>query len=346
MVGIAMRAAFSLGLHVQQHDDQTVSAARRQSMICTWWSLHSLESLLSSITGRPSIIPNEDITTPLPGVLASSSDQHQQQQPQQTQQRAATGTINLDFLDADTNLNLLTQQIISNLYTQRRSAPSWDYLQQATVSLVGDLDKWAVDHLPELRSSQEWNNNNPASYRQQQQQQQQQQREGFLLKLQYYRLKILSTRPSLRRVERCFEAGTDDFNSLDQSVADTCVRAAQDVASLLVSEPHVKSLYEKGPWWTIVHNSKLEITFLNVATCLTKAALFFLLLHNSHASTRRPHDRHLSPRPLPRRPRPFHPSRPPARLVTPRHVRHQRARGARLPFHLFDRQDERAVGLG
>jgi len=254
MVGIAMRAAFSLGLHVQ-HDDQTVSAARRQSMICTWWSLHSLESLLSSITGRPSIIPNEDITTPLPGVLAFSDHHQQQQQQQQTQQRAATGTINFDFLDADTNLNLLTQQIISNLYTQRRSAPSWDYLQQATVSLVGDLDKWAVDHLPELRS-QEWNNNNPPAHRQQQQQQ----REGFLLKLQYYRLKILSTRPSLRRVERCFEAGTDDFNSLDQSVADTCVRAAQDVASLLASEPHIKSLYEKGPWWTIVHNSKLEIS--------------------------------------------------------------------------------------
>lgn len=252
MVGIAMRAAFSLGLHVQ-HDDQTVSAAQRQSMICTWWSLHSLESLLSSITGRPSIIPNEDITTPLPGVLTSDQTQR------------ATGVVNFDFLDADTNLNLLTQQIISNLYTQRRSAPSWDYLQQSAVSLVGDLDKWAVDHLPELHS-QEWN---PAH--------RQQQREGFLLKLQYYRLKILSTRPSLRRLERCFEAGTDDFNSLDQSVADTCVRAAQDVTSLLASEPDIKSLYEKGPWWTIVHNSKL-ITFAHYAPCsftLTKPFLFF-----------------------------------------------------------------------
>ncbi|RYN18350.1 hypothetical protein AA0112_g11629 [Alternaria arborescens] len=221
-------------------------------MICTWWSLHSLESLLSSITGRPSIIPNEDITTPLPGVLASNQ--------QQTQQRAATGTVNFDFLDADTNLNLLTQQIISNLYTQRRSAPSWDYLQQATVSLVGDLDKWAVDHLPELHS-QEWNN--PVN--RQQQQQQQQQRDGFLLKLQYYRLKILSTRPSLRRVERCSEAGTDDFNSLDQSVADMCVRAAQDVASLLASESHIKSLYEKGPWWTIVHNIMQALAVLMIA---------------------------------------------------------------------------------
>ncbi|CAN9305979.1 unnamed protein product [Alternaria alternata] len=201
--------------------------------------LHSLESLLSSITGRPSIIPNEDITTPLPGVLASDQTQ-------------GTGVVNSEFLDADANLNLLTQRIISNLYTQRRSTPSWDYLQQITVSLVGDLDKWAVDQIPELLS-QEWNSA-PT-----------QQRERFLLKLQYYRLKILCTRPSLHRVERCFEAGTDDFDSLDQSVADACVRAAQDVASLLASEPHMKSLYEKGPWWTIVHNFMQALAVLMIA---------------------------------------------------------------------------------
>jgi hypothetical protein len=200
-------------------------------MVCTWWSLHALESLLSSITGRPSIIPNEDITTPLPGVATA----------EQTQR---AGVPNFGFLDADTHLNLLTQQIISNLYTQRRSSPSWDYLQQITVTLVGDLDKWAVDYVPQTYSD-EWDSVHM------------QQREVFLLKLQYYRLKILTTRPSLRRVERCTEAGTDDFNSLDLSVAETCVQSARDVASLLTSVPHGKSLYEKGPWWTIVHNSRL-----------------------------------------------------------------------------------------
>jgi hypothetical protein len=208
-------------------------------MICTWWSLHSLESLLSSITGRPSIIPNEDITTPLPGAFASDQTQR-------------AGVVNFDFLNADTNLNLLTQQIISHLYTQRKSTPSWDYLQQTTAALVGDLDKWAVDHISEFRSQE----SNSAHM---------QQRDVFLLKLQYYRLKILCTRPSLRRIERCFEAGTDDFNSLDESVAEACVRAAHDVASLLASEPQLKSLYEKGPWWTIVHNIMQALAVLMIA---------------------------------------------------------------------------------
>ncbi|KAG9187290.1 hypothetical protein G6011_05161 [Alternaria panax] len=257
MVGIAMRSAFSLGLHVQ-YDDQSVSAAHRQSIVCTWWSLHALESLLSSITGRPSIISNEDITTPLPGVLS-------------TEQIQRTGVVSFDFLDADTNLNLLTQQIISNLYTQRRSTPSWDYLQQTTISLVGDLDKWAVDYMPQIHS-EEWNADHA------------QQREIFLLKLQYYRLKILTTRPSLRRVERCFEAGTEDFNSLDQSVAETCVQAARDVASLLAAVPHVKRLYERGPWWTIVHNIMQALAVLLIATSVPDH--FRDTLPSSHHSIR------------------------------------------------------------
>jgi hypothetical protein len=243
MVGLAVRSAFSLGLHVQ-HDDQTVSTTQRQSMVCTWWSLYSLESLLSSITGRPSIIPDEDITAPLPSAFASDQTQR-------------AGVVNFDFHIADTNLNLLTQQIISNLYTQRKSAPSWVYVQQTTVLLVADLDKWAVDHIPGLLS-QEWNSTHMP------------QREVYLLKLQYYRLKILCTRPSLRRVERCLEAGIDASTSLDESVAEACVRAAHDVASLLASEPHIKSVYEKGPWWTIVHNSTLIPPRLHLLHLITR----------------------------------------------------------------------------
>jgi hypothetical protein len=230
MAGIAMRSAFSLGLHVQD-PDPSILPARRQDMVRTWWSLHFLESLLSSMTGRPSIIPNEDITTSPPSTIPDD------------QVKGGLGkTADSGFMDASSHLNLLTQQIITSLYTQRRLTPSWDYVQQMIISLVAELDKWAVGSIPQyLGGNQNMNF--------------EQHREIMLLKLQYYRLKILSTRPSLRRIERCFEAGNDEYTSLEQSVAETCIQAAQDVAALVAGENNIKALYEKGPWWSIVHNS-------------------------------------------------------------------------------------------
>jgi hypothetical protein len=259
MVGIAMRAAFSLGLHVQgSNPDQLVPPTQRQNMIRTWWSLHSLESLLSSITGRPSVIPNEDITTPSPSVGCDEETEG-----------IAGKMIASDFADVDSNLNLLTQQIISDLYTQRRSTPSWDYIQRVIISLVSDLDKWAIDSIPQSHGS-----NRKVSF--------EQQRETTLLRFQHYRLKILITRPSLRRIERCYETGSDGYSARDQSVAETCIQTAQDVASLVAGTNTVKTLYEQGPWWSIVHNSMFVNPHAN-SSSLTSS--------HSHASPRRPHER-------------------------------------------------------
>ncbi|KAL6159208.1 hypothetical protein ACJQWK_04085 [Exserohilum turcicum] len=246
MAGGAMRSAFSLGLHVQQ-EDQSMSVARQQNKVDTWWSLHALESLLSSITGRPGTFPGEEITTPTPKAFSDIlSGTHGQ--------GASVATNNM-FLNADSNLHLLTQQVMSSLYTQRKFTPSWPQVQQIMVGLVGDLDKWAVDCVPQFHSDI-W----AMSYNQQ--------RENSLLKLQYYRVKILTTRPSLRRIERCSELGSVDFTGLDQSMAEACIQAASDVVSVLGTVPDIKTLYEKGPWWTIVHNVMQALAVLmNAIAC-------------------------------------------------------------------------------
>ncbi|KAJ6273224.1 hypothetical protein PSV08DRAFT_385628 [Bipolaris maydis] len=242
----AMQSALSLGLHVQQ-EDLSMSAARQQSRIDTWWSLHALESLLGSITGRPNTLPGDEITTPSSKTFFDTiSSAYGQGAPKIT---------NMAFLDADSSLHMLTQQVIYSLYTQRKLVPPWSRVQQTMVALVGDLDKWVVDCVPHLHSE-----NSAMDYNQQ--------RDNSLLKFQYYRVKILMTRPSLRRIERSTESGSGEFTSLDQSMAEACIQAASDVVALLGTVPDIATLYEKGPWWTIVHNVMQALAILmNAIAC-------------------------------------------------------------------------------
>ncbi|EUC28529.1 hypothetical protein COCCADRAFT_40961 [Bipolaris zeicola 26-R-13] len=246
MVRGAMQSALSLGLHVQQ-EDYSMSAARQQSRVDTWWSLHALESLLGSITGRPSTLPGDEITTPSSKAFFDAISG--------TYGQGAPRTTNMAFLDADSNLHIITQQVISSLYTQRKLVPPWSHIQRKMVALVGDLDKWVVDCVPHFHS-ENW----AMDYAQQ--------RNNSLLKLQYYRVKILMTRPSLRRIERSTESGSGEFTSLDQSMAEACIQAAIDVVALLGTVPDIATLYEKGPWWTIVHNVMQALAILmNAIAC-------------------------------------------------------------------------------
>ncbi|EUC40028.1 hypothetical protein COCMIDRAFT_41571 [Bipolaris oryzae ATCC 44560] len=231
----AMQSALSLGLHVQQ-EDRSMSAARQQSRVDTWWSLHALESLLGSITGRPSTLPGDEITTPSSKAFFDTLSGMYGQ--------GAPITTNMAFLDADSSLHTIMQQVISSLYTQRKLIPPWSHVQQKMVALVGDLDKWVVDCVPHFHS-ESWAMDDA------------QQRNNSLLKFQYYRVKILMTRPSLRRIERSTESESGEFTSLDQSMAEACIQAASDVVALLGTVPDTTTLYEKGPWWTIVHNGWL-----------------------------------------------------------------------------------------
>ncbi|KAF1911386.1 fungal-specific transcription factor domain-containing protein [Ampelomyces quisqualis] len=227
-VGSAIRLAIASGLHTQSHYS-LLEPKQGQLIVDTWWSLHNLENLLSSMTGRSSMLHNEYVTTPLPSTAADYA------------QQSTAPTSSMAYPDAQIYLANLSQEILSNLYTERRSARSWPQIHAIMTAMQTELDDWAVEAIPDPLEGPQTHD-----------------AQHMMLKKQYCRVRILITRPSLRRIERCSETGSEEFTASDQDFAETCIQTAQDVAAPLPNDVDARLLYEKGPWWTVVHNSKVS----------------------------------------------------------------------------------------
>jgi hypothetical protein len=228
MVSTALRFALALKFHV--HDERSVTENQQRKAISeTWWSLYCLESILSSITGRPCMLRNEDITAPLPSDFAATGGKDN-----------STTSRTMSYEDANVQLATLTQRVSSKLYTERRVTRAWTQIQASITSLLLELDDWALEAMPEHLQGAD------ATPEVQHQQ--------LLLKKQYYRLRLLITRPCLCRFEQCHDLNTGIHTSLDRALAELCIQTAQDEVSLLPDPIDLKLLYEKGPWWTVVHN--------------------------------------------------------------------------------------------
>ncbi|RMZ69507.1 fungal specific transcription factor domain-containing [Pyrenophora seminiperda CCB06] len=258
MIGFSIRLALALGLHLR-NEDPSLDDARREPLVRTWWCLHSIECLVSSITGRPPVIANEDCTVPHPQTMARASDEDSSasQQtsrirtryspPQNTSSNSSEsgrqGTGGNHYFVTYINLSLISQKVLLNLYSPRTATQSWEYIQTRITQLLNELDEWSKSALPleDIRTSG-WSHRPDHS------------RERFLLKIYYWSTMILITRPCLCRIERRIESESGRSVDFNRKTAETCVHAAREMTRLLPDQPDTGFIYSQGPWWDVVHN--------------------------------------------------------------------------------------------
>src|SRR3954464_7722557 len=65
MIGLSIRFAMSLGLHLR-NEDLKATPAYKEELARIWWSLHAIECVLSAATGRPWVVGKENCTVPAP----------------------------------------------------------------------------------------------------------------------------------------------------------------------------------------------------------------------------------------------------------------------------------------
>lgn len=169
MVGISLRYAQAAGLHLR-NEDTSVPATTKRTSAQIWWALHSIECILTSITGRPRVIERKDCTVPPPRVLAdkqfdvtskpsaitSVNNQSATIENSSAQDKAVEmpgplpRTQTLDsFLDAWTQLDVLQHKTLSVLYAAKTAVHSWKHMQDEIASLTTELDEWALHALPQ-----------------------------------------------------------------------------------------------------------------------------------------------------------------------------------------------------
>ncbi|ORY00961.1 hypothetical protein BCR34DRAFT_102002 [Clohesyomyces aquaticus] len=114
--------------------------------------------------------------------------------------------------------------------------------QKDIATLTEELDAWAVTALPKdpglgalkIKPSVK--------------------REQLLLAFQYYSTRLLISRPYLCRLERQIRGQSNTSAAFNNKTAAACVQAAHTITGLLPDEPDLSFVYQRGPWWCIVHN--------------------------------------------------------------------------------------------
>jgi hypothetical protein len=283
-VGVALRFAFSLGLHVR-NEDPSASATKREMLVRIWWSLYCLERLLSIITGRPSIIVDSVCSVPLPAPFPADEVADHMDEVSRlrnplgypaSQFTASSSVISPTFSSFDydminpprtpigmgpmaancgsyfkalVQLGIITQNILTSLYSASTMIRALADIQQDMVQLSQRLDQWVVSvpsefnfqtHDPRAGS----NLSSPACFR-----------ERVLLGFNFCSARILLTRPCLFALNHSQAAA--DLNiptTFIRRMADICVDAAKTVTDFLPDQPNALFVYENGPWWCIVHS--------------------------------------------------------------------------------------------
>jgi hypothetical protein len=142
MIGVSIRLALALGLHLRNEDPEA-EESKKESLVRTWWSLHSTECLVSAITGRPPVIAFEDCTVSLPRSLpgeqldfkdplkisarrGTGCNSPQTSKGSQTSESGQRDPGRDHYLINHTNITIVSQKALLELYSPRTAAKSWE----------------------------------------------------------------------------------------------------------------------------------------------------------------------------------------------------------------------------
>jgi hypothetical protein len=291
-----MRYAQAAGMHLDNRDP-AISPERKRITQQMWWSLHSVECIISSITGRPCVSMQEDYTGNSLGTVSSISSTHQRTPDHerahsipkhnnpgrqsadipivesQHSKSITSETITfkpepVNFTERHKGIDHILRRALVGLYSANRAHISWKKMRKRTAALMSTLQEWAeAANLPQIPLTTPNLSLNMD-------------RAQLLLTFYYLSVMITITRPFLRRSDLRSRNQSQKTIEFNKSTAEMCVQAALSFTLLLPDTPDPRWLYENGPWWSSVHNCKTHLNIQQARTdflLVMQAMVVFLL---------------------------------------------------------------------
>jgi hypothetical protein len=231
-----------------------------------WWGLYSLKQTLAIVTGYPSMIMDPCCSVPLPipvpeeqildGMEAaygmcngSASSTFMNQGWSDDVIEHPCTPVGLEtmeansgsFLKATAQLSIITQSILTSLYSAAYMAKSAGEVQKSMAQLEQCLDGWVLS-LPMEFNFQGPVNGASMTFA----------RERMLLGFQCCSARMLLARPCFDVQRQAWREGNEA--SLARRIGNSCIEAAKTVVNFLPDEPSSPFIYDQGPWWCIVHH--------------------------------------------------------------------------------------------
>lgn len=302
LIGSAVRGALCLGLHLRNVGSCT-SDISKEIRYRVWWSLYTIEHLLTVMTGRPSCITDNSCTTPLPvpfdesdfqkkdvARLISSPLRGNPSQPERISVCSGTPGMTAS-LDSDSNeVPSGTKDAEMGKAEYLKSLPpcmSLYFLQLASLTSISKRmtvklyspeaaqSPWATTEFTIqslMLDIDSWLMNLPPAYDFTSAQTSQcpaSQRMG--LALFFYSTKIGITRPCLCRLDSSGLQSDKTYEFCNNAAAE-CVESACHMLTLFPDTPDGALLHKVSPWWCILH-------FLMQATTVLLLELAFKVQH-------------------------------------------------------------------
>ena len=277
--GLAVRSAQAMGLHLRDVS-ASVTTETKELHAYNWFALMTLESMLTLMTGRPSMINLRDCSVTVPklfaeggsGASSTSLSEHSYQRSAKSSTHASSSSSMSDsgqhsfvntvmehettrtatiFFVHYVELCTLVKEAVGELYRPGIRQKKWPGIQSRMEYFDSRLFEWKNGVNPPLDNAVSPRNSDPEieSCR-------------VALHILFHNTRVIINRPCLCRNAERTQTSSDSPKEGQVSAANKCVESARATVSLILHKPESTILHEGTMWWMLLHHLKRALTVL------------------------------------------------------------------------------------